>query len=410
MIISQNSPLLFAPIITPVIQVVEDVPSVEGQMTHRQLKFATYTGVESHSDYFLAGGNLDGLVVSEENIEGGIDMTDFPVVKRGAGVNNYVQAVFSNGRGKSDRITFDFRDYEGADRVNFTANDIVAGGYAEYSYARVAAIFDNLSGPAMFDGSKNRAFPSVIPHEFLTGHVFSGGWGAAEGKRFMAISPVHVVGCNHYHYTVGETLYWKDANNNIVSRQIIGAWYAPEHIDGGQWVDFSAYLLSSPLPASIKPFPLLGDWYYNYQPGSTDSSFIYCPQGFGITLFNNDGHICPLTPIMSSDDSFSGSPLIFDGITAYPIDYARGGGLSSAGYADKPWNVGVGPFAHNIRGGDSGSPRLVPVADGEWAVEGIVSGVLYSHRLIAGILEWLDNSVLGHSSGYAPVVAPDPTL
>lgn len=72
-------------------------------------------------------------------------------------------------------------------------------------------------------------------------------------------------------------------------------------------------------------------------------------------------------------------------------------------------NLTTNPFYHNVRGGDSGSPVLIPVADSKWALAGIISGAMYSASAMNNLIAGLDDDVLGVSTGHTVTEASDPT-
>lgn len=411
MTIQQRSPLLFAPIIECVAVNVFDVEPSSSVVQYGQLNYTELDGGAGHYDYLMTGSNLTHLSVLEQTPSNGIDLTELPLLKRETGINAVCSVVFTNGKGVSDTMDFNFADYISNTYISAISSAVV-DSYAEYSLARIAAIFDNLTGPEMFDGSKNRAFPLVIPHAHLTGHVFgSTGRVDAMGKRFMAITPRHVVGLAHYTYQIGDALKWKDASNNIVTRTVLGRVSMREEI-GVTGDDWSLYLLSSDLPASIAPFPIVGDWFYNLTPGYTDTTFTAFPQGFGMVLFNNDGHIVPWEFAYNTQQSVVDFPTVtVHGINITALNSKRSAGSSFFNLPGKDWSRAEGTtFYHYVRGGDSGSAVLVPVADDKWALVGIYNGGFFQAALINSWIAWLDNEVLGISTSHTVTVAPDPTL
>lgn len=417
MILQQRSPSEFAPQMAVVASAVFDAAPTINLVTHRQFVFNEETGSAGHLQYSCSGENLENLAVSRQTIPNGVDLSEFPIIQRANGINANVSATFTNGRGTTGFMEFSFANFSGSSSYISSADSVVEDTYAEYSLQRVAAIFDALESPEMFDANKDRKLPLVIPHTHLTGHVFNGGgWGNAAGKRFSAVTPRHVVGCAHYVYNIGDTVQFKTADNAVITRTIQGRWsglhVTPEvGVFPGRTSDFSLYLLNDNLPESIEPFQVVGDWYLKLQEGWTSSVFTACPQGFGIILYNNDGHIRPFIAASTEDTAYSGSSVVCNGVTLTLLDFVRPSGITGytlTGYEE--WmNLSTNPFYHDVRGGDSGSPVLIPVANDKWALAGIISGAMYSASAMNNLIAWLDDDVLGVSTGHTVVEAFDPT-
>jgi hypothetical protein len=138
------------------------------------------------------------------------------------------------------------------------------------------------------------------------------------------------------------------------------------------------------------------------------------PQFFAINLFNNDGHLVPTqvmvigtpwkTPISNPVDI--GGAVINTLKTGIYVEPWR---INLSGYENLSYGLSGGKFYHRRWAGDSGSPALAPVANGEWALCGIISGNLWTYDIINSVIAYLDASH-GISTGYTVRVAPDPTI
>lgn len=412
MILIQKDPILFAPQVFFEPVVVQDASPSSSPVLVETMSFNETTSAASHWSYNVTGINLTNIELVDETPPGSIDMTQFPLIQRASGVNTTVWAKFSNGRGTTVKKAIVFSN-QGSLVGRQGPTSLVSGSYAEYSWNQVRAIFDNLAGPDMFTSAKDRAFPSVIPHAQLTGHMFNGGWGVAGGRRFSLVTNQVMVGVAHYGFSIGEEVSFKDASNVEHKRTILGRWSANEiELVGSPaiaQVDFSMYLLSSPLPSSIKPFPIAGPWISRFNEGSTSDNFTSCPQFFGVVLTNNDGHIVPAQVVARSRSATTWGNLGYgdfeltakDSLTGYaPAD------VTLAGFESWGFRVPSGKFFHYFRGGDSGCPFLAAYADG-WCLAGIISGGMWKESAM--------NHVIGLFADEFNLdldlvtVAPDPT-
>lgn len=406
---SQRNPQVFGPEITAERVFVQDTLGSTTPGTHRGVTVNNITGGAGHNDYIFRGNGVDGCVVHSQSVSGAVDMTAFPTVKRSVGINQSLVATFTNGRGISNPIDLVFADItEPNYRTGPVAN--VVASYAEYSFQRITALFNGLTGPAMFDTAGNRAQTSAIPHVAFTGHVFSGGWGDAMGRRFSAITPRHVVGVSHYGYQVGDVVKFKAVDNTIISRTITAVWAGWDYLVSG-FTDISMFLLNADLPASIAPFPIVGDWILKIQPGATGSNYTFCPQFYGAILWNNDGHITPCQQAFLADIIISGAAShVIDGITleSIAVDTLREPlDVTLVGSESLSYIVPGNEFYHERRAGDSGSPCLVPVADNKWALSALVSGSLWTAPTLNQAILKVD-AIGGVSTGYTVTVAASP--
>lgn len=419
MIIQQRSTEGFAPVKTfGVNEIVDSSGSVE-RRTHRSVKFDRTSATATHNEYYAFGSNLLPVEIASQSPADSLDISEWPTVKRKDGVDSVVSASFENERAVSSTWDLDFTD-RGGQVYDNKSDEIIPGTLLEYTYNIVKALADAMTGNAMWDSSGNRAQTNVIPHEFLTGHVWNGKWGPGTGagttpitgRRFMAITKRHLFACGHYQYYPGDILQWKDIDNNIIERTVLRVINVRDETAalGGTSFDMSITLLDADLPGSIAIPPVAGDWALGIISEDSDS-IVACPQVAGITLLNNDGHMNPFLRGQNYDTTWSKSAVaVLDGIS---IDNSRA--LGNTGYSNTTdiagdWSPAVvgNPFYHELRGGDSGSPSLIPYADG-WAFCGYISGRMAEASLLDELIALIDSRE-GISTGYTVTVAPDPTL
>jgi hypothetical protein len=408
--ITQQNPQLFAPALSLEPVFVLDGEETAGTVTVGSIVFNTYESASGHYDYVITGNNADNLSVFSSSVADSIDLTDLPLVKRQSGVDETVTATFTNGRGITDSFRLLFGTAENAEIIT-TANSVVADTYAEYSFDRMVALFDSLAGPNMFTSGLDRAQTSAIPHAQFTCHAFGGGWANAGGLRFTAVTKRHMIGCWHYGYSVGQTVTFKTAANQIISRTILAQWDPNTYFPGSSISDFQIFLLDSDLPDNtIQPAKVVGEWFADYSEIS--GGFTILQQSFGLILWNNNGHITPGQTTRHAIQTFTSTPVYnLDGVMVsnrVMEGRAAFGRVNMSGSESLDYSNSANEFFHNVTYGDSGSPCFSPV-EGGWAMSGIISGNMWSPEGINAAIVAVDTKA-GISTGYTVTVAPDPTL
>lgn len=417
MVIRQTSPELISPATQIVTELVADNPGTEGEETHRDLNFYYSEDATYHKQYRAFGADLPATIVSQSPPDA-IDITSWPIIRRNTGINELgVLGTFTNGVLVSTEKSFDFRTFGGAENFGDVITP-VAGSLFDVTFDAVAAVAEQLLSNQMWDSYGQRAQTSAIPHAHFTGHVWNGGWGGAgltpsSGRRFMAITKRHLFACGHYQYYPGEVLYWKDVNNNIVSRVVQHTLNIHHETQGGSYVyDMSITLLTSDLPNEIFIPPVRGDWGRG-DYGVTESTWSLCRQVCGLALLNNDGHIQPISHADKYDTTgLSQHPINYEGITLRQSDVF-------APFTFGPLHGSTYPFCedqtllfgnHNLRGGDSGSPIMIPCAEG-WCYGGhteIGTAHFPKPDVLNQLIDLVDTRA-GVSTGYTVTVATDPT-
>jgi hypothetical protein len=429
MIITLRDPKLFIPQITATAVPVYESPETITLEQHRGFKYTSTVSAVSHNDYLITAINDDGLMISYESPVGSVDQSEFPLLKRAPGFTSTASLRFKNNRGEGTEVRLGFYNTGGITNES-QPTGIVPGTYAEYSWNRVKAVFQTLPNGKMFSGQpyQDRIRADVIPHEWVSAHVWLG-WGDQYltvgpdiGRRFWPITKRHLVGSAHYggsNYQVGDKLWWKDKDNILHSRIIIHRRTTPypfDNVADSHYtpVDICFFILDFDLPPSITPFPMVGEWFYQYQPGSTNDNFTHCPQGFGIILWNNDAEMSPCEVPHVNDAIENASTQELDylfGVPMHPIftnNLAYANPITLTGYENWTWASG-GKFYHNVRGGDSSSPIVFPVKDGRWAMGIQVSGNYWRPELINQLIPHIDAEA-GINTGYQVEISANPML
>lgn len=409
MIISQRSPYLFAPIISIEPISIIDSPGGTTTVTHSGMTFVRSDVVDYHNEYQLYGLNFDNLEVSYSSE--GVTLSSNHVLSRNTGTDGRITVRFSNERAETKNFFFDFSDVAGG--VSYSnPKTLIPGSYAKYSFDRVSAIFDVLDDGTpdnhrVFETDYTRRHVSVIPHASLTGQVVNQYFGGQ--KRFIAITPRHVLGCGHYgQHPIGYTSRFLDLSGVLHTRTTVAAWNGLYDGNKPFRQDVEVWLLNEDLPESITPTPVVGSWYYNLV--GTKLNYTTFANAFGITSFNQDMHICPVQFHETSPYTVPDTRLdTIGGVALSGYDF--GAGLDRKifnleGYDTWEYSIHTNPFYHNVRNGDSGSPILMPV-DGGWALAAIYSSGFWQENGLNALIKAVDTKY-GIDTGYTVTVAPNP--
>jgi hypothetical protein len=247
-------------------------------------------------------------------------------------------------------------------------------------------------------------------------------------KRFVAITPRHVIGCAHYGWNANPPpVRFRDINNNLIVRNCIRSYNLMNGPDPKPIInDIEIWLLDEDLPPSITPAPIVGDWFFNHTGSNT--SYNILPAAFGFYSFNQDSHIAPaelipnkpgavhtsnFQPFILSDEEFSGFELLITWYGILPDGTGVGiynSPLTLEGFQDWSWFTPLsGIFYHALRSGDSGSPIFFPVENG-WALgPQMVSGSMWRPAGLNALIRAVD-SLHGINTGYTVTVAPNPII
>jgi len=415
MIVKQSTIEAISPIKSLEVEAILDSPGSVIEGTHRSVKYNTHTSATYHNQYLAFGATLPVEIVSQ-SVEDALDISEWPKIKRNLGVNAVVEASFSNCRAATSTRSLDLRTFSGS---SFTspAHEILEETLLEYTFNIVNTIADSMASNQMWNSSGNRAQTSVIPHEYLTGHVWNGLWGGGagiqptSGRRFMPITRRHLAACGHYQYNVGQKVYFKDINNNVIEKTVIRVvnLLSELYAAGLPAYDISITLLDSDLPESIHILPVIGNWGRGIV-GTTADTYTQCDQIAGFCLRNNDGHIVPFMTAWWFDQVIPLSPFTYEGINFHKGRIKGiGGGGNTTSIPAWPSQEPTDKFYHNRRGGDSGSPYIVPCAEG-WCYSGHDSTNCHPDPELFNELIDLIDTRQGISTGYEVAVATDPTL
>jgi len=416
MIILQTSEETLSPILSLAQNQIITTSAGTTELTHRSAVYNKSSTATYYNEY-LALGNGEQISIVSQSVVNALNISEFPKITRNSGVNSYVTAQFSNGRSTTNERVFDFRTIN-ATNYNYPAHAAVAGSLLEITANIVGNLADAMTSNVMWDTNSNRAQTSVIPHQYFTGHVWKcPGYMApgttpgitnnqGSGRRFMAITKRHLQACGHYQYYVGETLLFKDINNNIISRQVIEVVCFNREI-GSSLIDLSIYLLDQDLPSSITILPVMGAWGKGIV-SETSETFTVCPQLAGILLTNNDGHLLPCIVAQQNDETFPKSAFTYQGLNFDRSKlYSAIGNRSSTIKSFPDDNVGD-KFYHDVRGGDSGSPFLVPCLGGWCYASHLSNSNQPSSSLFNDLIAFIDARA-GIATGYTVTVAQPPT-
>ena len=433
-IFKQISPLLFAPVINTSPKQVIISPGTQDSITVSGVMFERSTSASFYNDFEITGSNIEKLEVVQSS--GGV-VYEAPLLSReGGNISGNTRVKFTNGRGTTDNVSFNFQTYNSSETIS-NAKSLIPGSYAEYSWNRVRAIFSQLTGGGpdnhrVLDSSGTRRHPSIFPHQSLTAQIMQHNHPYGAGpKRFVAITPRHVIGCGHYGWNANPPpVRFRDVNNNIIVRTCIRSYNlvnGPEPKPGNGYFpsDIEIWLLDEDLPPSITPAPIVGDWFFNHTGSNT--SYNILPGAFGFFSFNQDSHITPcqivnpkigavhskkFEPFILAGEEFTGFDLQvnFSGlIDSFQGIYISTGAIELEGFENWKYYNTSSVFYHGTRSGDSGSPVFFPVENG-WALGGsMVSGDMWRPAGLNALIRTVD-SLHGINTGYTVTVAPNPIL
>lgn len=419
MILQQRSPLVFGPNARLLPELVTDVAGASSNVSAGGVIFERQTTASFHYDYEVSGLGVSDAEVSYSSQP--IDTSDFPHLRRLAG-QTYSTATtirLSNGRGETSGISVNFVGQVGQTSYS-NPKSLIPGTYAEYSWNRVRALFEEIEagGPnnhAVFDANHHRRLLGTIPHESLTCHMDNvsvvGGH-----LRPYAITPRHVLQIGHSGPggALGGTIRFRDINNNIVDRTVIANVNVLHDTDFdalNYGSDLRMMVLNADLPSSITPAPVVGDWIYHALTG-TKSNGTFEIGAFGFASFNQDTHICPVQSAHAVAVPFdiNQEPFVLSGVTLEGRDFglAYFGLVTLEGFEHWSYAHTASPFYHHVRAGDSGSPIFWPIADGKWAIgHDMIAGSMWRPVALNALITYADNRA-GISTGYTVTVAPNP--
>jgi len=148
----------------------------------------------------------------------------------------------------------------------------------------------------------------------------------------------------------------------------------------------------------------------------TSETVTTCSQIAGIVLYNNDGHIGPFIGATLTDDTLPKCPSSYEGLN-FDLSkfYFRMGGVPVITESIPKINSDLGDkFYHFGRGGDSGSPILVP-CDGGWCYATHISkGFHPNAELFNELIAFIDakavaSGAIPSATNYTVTVAQPPT-
>jgi hypothetical protein len=423
------NPALYAPQVSATPVLVSD--EVEVIVPHSFLGVSLYKNNPSsgHLDYLCEVSNTGQGITTYADPSESVDFSEWPIIRRSVGFSGFADAFVNNGRATTKLNRLDFNTI--TELVTFRGPaTFVSGSYAEYSYNRVIDVAEAVADNRIFsnDSSKNRVNLATFPHQALTGICVVGGWvsqNSVTGCRPVAVTKRHLLNVGHYQMSmIGKTFKWKDVNNVEHQRLVIGEVnYARVPFDEPSFAgDIAIYLLDSDLPDEISPLPVCGEWVLN-KLSETADTYTCCPQNFGLVLWGNDGNFSPrasivVAPNPRSKDFFppfkqtgtlQGQVLNGEQVRRFNPGSTTSSSWSLTGDTELSSDLIGGKFAHNVRGGDSGSPQVLPVANG-WALYGLIATWVNCIPSVYNLMIQDIDAKYEISTGYTVTVAADPTL
>lgn len=255
-------------------------------------------------------------------------------------------------------------------------------------------------------------------------HLFGGFWGggAMITSRHLACS---------YHYApsnkVGTVLRFVGSDGTVVTRTIIaqstGSNLPPVGLglSNPAWPDVgdvNVYLLNAAVPASVKVYPVVGNWMWKNvsAPFQIDGAGPFLRNRhlyYSCITTNQSRHIkTAFTAYTSTNQPTFSEP--------YETFEINGREWQSNPDAWAIWSIGESYYYHpdfrsNAIEGDSGSPVFLPYADKSMALFSFMTfptsgGSIYAAKMNAMILDADANASPPAATGLTVTVAPDPTL
>lgn len=301
------------------------------------------------------------------------------------------------------------------------ADGFVVGSYSYFAWEIIKPKLDASSDKAIFTGA------NYNPSCWAASYDFSGATvGTPNG---VLITPQHLWGPWHWQRSVGDTVTFrsKSSPGTVITRTIIGMcrnWVngvasaphlSPDPVSANPAIeDVLIYVLDSPVPASIKHYPLVGDWFFTLE---TVGASIFAWQGGPvIALDQNRLAYCAVhcSPSVAGSSYTTGTQNLY-GVTI-PTFLRRL--LITPYFSQNGVFAPYAGFVHEGVPGDSGSPCFIPLSSGELALMTIFTFATAGDWLPEQVANLMivsanDHAVtLGHArpTDYTVTVAPDPTL
>lgn len=204
-------------------------------------------------------------------------------------------------------------------------NRFVSSSLANHLQTNLVANTNGVASEAMFstqDFTHTNFVPNVnfwlkvAPEK--TGIVIAHGSPLTSSIGGSAVTPRHVLNCNHAAFGAGQSLFFVDDNGTAVCRTVTQSVYLGSN-------DVQVMILNADLPATVHPFKVLPASYTNQLPNAASGRL-------ALVGMNQDNVMMPKT------GSFSYAP---------------------AWYVIAPSDSTWGNWSVTIRGGDSGHPLMM---------------------------------------------------
>jgi hypothetical protein len=346
-------------------------------------------------------GSLNGNLITKENGGIGVIEIDYGFCKK--------------------RVPFDLRTYGG--RVLRKLNGYVEGSNAKDSADTFLGLLDsdNLFYSTLNHGSgiyarNNGCFISSLD---LTGLPVAtnihGSFSMA--NRGFALTARHVVGAKHWMggvgYAIGNQIRFLDSNGDLVTKTVVGK---------ASFHDCIVVTLDSPLPPTVTPLKIPGDWFSQEQETLSPTSIREYYGGLSFFINQNGRvkfHICgtmdgkSAAPVGTSNGitgpyfttcvspdvlNYSGVPGFLDGLTTH-----YGVGVPGDSGSAVMMLIGGEPIAlWTWWSATSGVPL--------WHDDGAMPNTLIAAADADAVSRYGNDFNGGNPTGLTVTVAPDPTL
>lgn len=413
MILRQRPSYEYNPIqqVIPLIQGVNQSNSISSYydlVTNKRILSNTY------NNYNIILNNILGLNMAIDNLSPTIcDITQWPYITRLSNGTAQVRVNFKEAR---STLSFNFNNISGG------GSDFVIEGFQPNT---IGALAWSYVEPLLQASGQNNLLnglsynPNVWSGDYnFSGVSHSNTATSSPQMAGVAITRRHLLFANHYAPNPGNIMTFINIDNVVYTRQIIA--YndgARQNLFNGFFNDLAVAVLDSDLPESIPHYDVVGDWIYKnseyYIAGQQGVVFAWI--GFKLDQYRNveiAGN-ASLTPIQAI---FSGATMSDGTIIPSELSYIETNFRKDQVLEGKL--IFLDPYISRVSaqdiGGDSGSPRFIPVSPIKMVLAGCVtysSGISSFPR--KSRLDWLIASAdanAGVATGYTVTEAPNPII
>lgn len=146
-----------------------------------------------------------------------------------------------------------------------------------------------------------------------TGIVVANGTPPSGNIGGSAVTPRHVLNCNHAGFGAGRALFFVDENGTVISRTVVQSVYLGSN-------DVQLMILNADLPATVHPFKVLPTNYTNQLPNAASGRLAILGMNQQDLIFPRIGFIAADSIIAYSDPAWDGwNQTIIGGDSGHPI-------------------------------------------------------------------------------------------